>query len=229
MDKYSFEDVKNLYIEVEETRGKDAYKYVADVFEKAKEPHKQDFLRRKPKGNHEQSWHSFIGNCFERLLQYIIPGLIEELELELVNGNKLDSSRLPQELDAVKRNVLVNFGKFGMQLPDADIVIFSPKDYRVYAIISSKTSLAERVAQTGYWKLKLLESQNTEHIRVYLITTDKKNVLTKKCPAKKSRIIAEIELDGTYVLTKENLEESENVKLFEHFIEDFKKDITQNQ
>ena len=48
-------------------------------------------------------------------------------------------------------------------------------------------------------------------------------------PAKKSRIIAEIELDGTYVLTAEELEESDKVKLFEHFIEDFKQVIEESQ
>ena len=229
MSKYSYEDVKNLYIEVEKTKGKEAYKYVSDVFEKARIDHKQDFLRRNPNGIHEQSWHRFKGSCFERLLQYILVGLIKEFGLEIVNGNKLDSSSLSQELDAVKRNVLVNYGKFGMHLPDADIVIYSPENYQVVAIISSKTSLAERVAQTGYWKFKLLESQNTKHIRVYLVTTDSGNVLTKLHPAKKSRIIAEVELDGSYVLTQEDVEESDKVKLFEHFIEDFKQLIEDNQ
>ena len=33
---------------------------------------------------------------------------------------------------------------------------------------------------------------------------------------------AEVELDGTYVLTAESLEESGKVKLFEHFIGDLK-------
>jgi type II restriction enzyme len=30
-------------------------------------------------------------------------------------------------------------------------------------------------------------------------------------------------LDGSYVLTEENIEESDKVKLFEHFIEDLEK------
>ena len=42
-------------------------------------------------------------------------------------------------------------------------------------------------------------------------------------PAKEPRIIAEMDLDGTYVLTAEALEESDKVKLFEHFIEDLKR------
>lgn len=229
MRMYNCEDVINLYKEVERDRGKEAYKYVSIVFEEAKIAHKEDFLKRKPNGNHEQSWHRFIGNCFEKLLQFILQGLIEEFGLEIVSGNKLDKNNLSQKFDAVKRNVVVDFGEFGMQLPDADIVIFDPKDYRVIAIVSSKTSLAERVAQTGYWKFKLLESPNTKHIKAYLITTDNKKDLTKKNPAKKSRIIAEVELDGSYVLTQDDVEESDKVKLFEHFIQDFKKVIEENQ
>ena len=149
--------------------------------------------------------------------------------LEVVNGNQLEARRLSQTLDAVKRNVLINFGEFGMRLPDADIVVYEPENLRVLAIISSKTSLAERVAQTGYWKLKLLESENTAHIKVYLITPDRGKKLTRSHPATKSRVIAEVELDGTYVLTTEDLEESDKVKLFEHFIDDLKQVIEESQ
>lgn len=228
MCKYSFEDVKNLYKEVERTKGIEAYKYIDEVFEKAKVPHEEDFLRRNPTGKHEQSWHRFKGSSFERLLQYIITESIEDLGMKVINGNHLDRRGLPQTLETVKRNVLVDFGEFGMCLPDADLVVYDPGNSQVIAIISSKTSLAERVAQTSYWKFKLLEDENTKHIKVYLITPDGTKDLTKSDPAKKSRIIAEVELDGTYVLTTEELEESNKVKLFEHFIDDLKRVIEDN-
>ena len=48
-------------------------------------------------------------------------------------------------------------------------------------------------------------------------------------PAKEPRIIAEIDLDGVYVLTAGALAESDKVKLFEHFIEDIKQVIGENQ
>lgn len=48
-------------------------------------------------------------------------------------------------------------------------------------------------------------------------------------PAKELRVIAEIDIDGTYVLTTEALEESNKVKLFEHFIDDLKQVIGENQ
>ena len=136
---------------------------------------------------------------------------------------------MSDQLDAVKRNVVIDYGKNGMHLPDADIVVYNPKNYRVVAIISCKTSLRERVAQTGYWKFKFCQNGNTKHIKVYLITPDTDGTLTQKEPFKKGRAIAETDLDGAYVLTNENLEESDNIKLFGHFIEDFKQLIKDNK
>ena len=228
VSKYTYEDVEKLYREMEQTKGtEEAPKYISEVFEQAKELHKEAFLEENPNGNHDQSWRRFKGSCFEKLLKYIITQSIEELNI--VSGNKLERSRqLSQELEAVKRNVMVDYGEFGFRLPDADIIVYNPEDSQVIAIISSKTSLAERVAQTSYWKLKLQAGKCTAHIKVYLITTDTKKDLRRIDTAKKSRVIAEAELDGTYVLTTEALEESGKVKLFEHFIADFKQLIEEN-
>ena len=84
-------------------------------------------------------------------------------------------------------------------------------------------TLRERIAQTGYWKLKLSNDSVTKHIKVLFITLDEDSTLTTKTPAKKGRAISEIDTDGTYVLTTDNLEESDNVKLFDKFIDDIGK------
>jgi type II restriction enzyme len=104
-----------------------------------------------------------------------------------------------------------------------DIVIYNPQNYKVLAAISSKVTLRERIAQTGYWKLKLSQDEATKHIKVYFITPDEDGTLTQKMPVKKGRAIVEVDLDGSYILTEESIEESNKVKLFEHFIEDFKR------
>ena len=122
----------------------------------------------------------------------------------------------------------IDYGEFGLHLPDVDIVVYNPKDQSVVSVISSKVTLRERIAQTGYWKLKLLESEMTEHIKVYFITPDEDGTLTDTYLPKKGRAIVEIDLDGTYVLTDANLEESDKVKLFEHFIHDLKQIIEQS-
>ena len=218
-----FEDLKDMYSATQLVDGEEAYKSVSQLLQDAKERHKQDFLRDKPDGDHKQSWRAFKGKNFEKLIQHIITESIEELGMKVINGSKLERSKnLSLELSQVKRNLAIDYGEFGLHLPDVDIVVYNPSDRKVIALISSKVTLRERIAQTGYWKLKLLESEATEHIKVYFITPDEDGTLTETYLPKKGRAIVEIDLDGTYVLTEANLEESDKVKLFEHFIEDFK-------
>lgn len=228
MSKYTVDDVINMYKEVQHTKGKEAYRYVSEIFEKIEAPYKEDYLKEKPKGSASQSWIKFKGDALEQVLQYMITDSIEELGLKVVNGNKLKGNQLSTELRAIKDNVIINYSGFESLLPDADIIIYYPENSEVVAILSSKFSLRERISHTCYWKFKFLENQRTEHIKLYLITLDRDKVLTRKDPPKKQRIIAETDLDGTYVLTKEDVEESDKVKLFEHFIEDFKKVIEEN-
>ena len=224
-----FEDLKDMYSEMQLVEGTEAYKTVSQLLQDAKERHKQDFLRDRPDGDHEQSWRAFKGKNFEKLIQYIITESIEAFGMKVINGNQLERSKsLSLELSRVKRNLAIDYGEFGLHLPDVDIVVYDPKNQRVIAVISSKVTLRERIAQTGYWKLKLLESETTEHIKVYFITPDEDGTLTSTYLPKKGRAIVEIDLDGTYVLTEANLDESENVKLFEHFIDDFKQLLGDN-
>ncbi len=220
----NFEDLKNLYLEKKEQFGADAYKHISELLEEAKEIHREDWLRHPtPSGDHEQSWRAFKGKNLEKLIQYIITEEVEKLGLKVINGNKLERSQnLSRELSQVKRNLAIDYGEFGLHLPDVDIIIYHPKAYKVLVVISSKVTLRERIAQTGYWKLKLLQDKTTEHIKVYFVTPDEDGTLTYKKPVKKGRAIVEEDLDGSYVLTKERIEESSKVKLFERFIDDLK-------
>ena len=148
--------------------------------------------------------------------------------LKIIEGNTLErtnSSNLSKELSMVKRNLLVDYGVFGSHLPDVDIIIYDPKDFKVIAVISSKVTLRERIAQTGYWKIKLSADKVTEHIKVYFVTPDEDGTLAIKKPAKKGRAIVEIDTDGSYVLSETNIEESDKVKMFSKFIDDLKKII----
>jgi len=220
-----FEDLKDLYLKKKKQFGAETYKHISELLKETKKIHKQDWSKNPtPNGDHEQSWRAFKGKNLERLVQYIITDEVEKLGLKVVNGNKLERSKnLPKELSQVKRNLAVDYGKFGLHLPDVDIVIYNPQNYKVLAAISSKVTLRERIAQTGYWKLKLSQDEATKHIKVYFITPDEDGTLTQKMPVKKGRAIVEVDLDGSYILTEESIEESNKVKLFEHFIEDFKR------
>lgn len=210
-----------LYEVKKEEHGDKAYRHISELLREAKEQHSRDFV-----GNdHEQSWRAFKGKNLEKLIEHIIVDEVHNLGLEVINGNSLErthGSNLSEQLGKVKRNLLVDFGEFGHHLPDVDIVIFNPETCKVVAVLSSKVTLRERIAQTGYWKLKLASDQITRHIKVYFITPDEDGTLTTKSPTKKGRAIVETDLDGSYVLSEATIEESDKVKTFDKFIEDLR-------
>ena len=221
-----FEEIKKLYDKYKKIHGEKTYKKISQILKESKKIHKEEFLRSRPDGDHEQSWRSFKGKNLEKLLVYIIADEVRELGLEIINGNILERTKninLMQVLDKAKRNLVIDYGEFGMHLPDVDLVVFDPKNSKILAVLSIKVTLRERVAQTGYWKLKLMESDNTKNIKVFFFTPDEDESLKTRFPAKKGRAIVETDLDGTYVMTEANIEESDKVKLLDRFIEDLKK------
>jgi len=219
-------DLIEMYESRKEKFGIDAYKHISELLSEAKEIHRRDFLRNPtPQGDHEQSWRAFKGKNLEKLIAYIIKDEVESLGLKLVEGNTLErtkSENLSRELSTVKRNLLIDYGEFGCHLPDVDIIVYEPETFRVVAVISSKVTLRERIAQTGYWKMKLSKDKATEHIRAYFITPDEDGTLTIRKPAKKGRAIVEVDTDGSYVMSETRVEESEKVKMFDKFIDDLK-------
>lgn len=228
-------DLIKLYEKVKFKYGINTYKYISKLLKDAKEVHKKDFLQsntakaalregRTP--DHEQSWRAFKGKNLEGLIKYIIKDEVENLGLKIIEGNALErtnSSNLSKELSQIKRNLLIDFGDFGHHLPDVDLIIYNPSTCKVIAVISSKVTLRERIAQTGYWKIKLSNDEVTKHIKVFFITPDEDKTLSIKKPAKKGRAIVEVDTDGSYVMTEAVVEESNKVKLFDKFIEDLRK------
>lgn len=217
----TFKDLEKLYDKKKMKFGKEAFKHISELLSEAKALHKKDFI-----GNdHEQSWRAFKGKNLEKLIEYIIEDEVKNIGLDVVNGNSLERTEcknLSQILGKVKRNLLIDYGEFGCHLPDVDIIVFNPKDARVVAVLSVKVTLRERIAQTGYWKLKLASDKQTKHIKVFFITPDEDGTLTQKKPAKKGRAIVEKDLDGSYVLTEAKITTSKKVKLFDKLVVDLK-------
>lgn len=220
------EDLIEMYEEKKRKFGIEAYKHISELLSEAREIHMEDFRKHPtPAGDFEQSWKPIKGDKLEKLITYIIEDQIESLGLKLVSGKKLErtkSENLSKELSMVKRNLLIDYGEFGSHLPDVDIIAYDPKALKVVAIISSKVTLRERIAQTGYWKIKLSRDKATKHIKVYFITPDEDGDLKIKTPAKKGRAIVEVDTDGSYVMSETKVEESTRVKMFDKFIDDLK-------
>lgn len=215
----TFQDLLRLYEIKKQTYGTEAYRHISNLLREAKNLHQEGFT-----GNdHEQSWRAFKGKNLEKLIESIIIDEVRALGLEVVNGNTLErSTNLSLVLGLVKRNLLVDYGEFGCHLPDADLIIYVPTTSKVIALLSSKTTLRERVAQTGYWKMKLVTDEVTRHIKMYLVTPDEDGTLTNRNPLRKGRAIVEIDTDGAYVLSEATIEESSKVKMFDKFIEDLR-------
>jgi len=223
----TFNDLTKLWEDYRARYGGDAYRHISELLTEAKEIHRRDFLKNPtPRGDHEQSWRAFKGKNLEKLVAHIIRDEVDGLGLRIINGNTLDrtnSENLSRELSTVKRNLLVDYGEFGAHFPDLDIIIYEPHTYKVIAGISSKVTLRERIAQTGYWKIKLSKDEVTKHVRVFFITPDEDGTLTVKTPTKKGRAIVEVDTDGSYIMSEIKVEESSRVKMFDKFIDDLRR------
>jgi type II restriction enzyme len=159
-------------------------------------------------------------------LQNDIARSIKNVGLKIVSQKFLmRMAKSSLEYGWVSRNLLVDFGEWGCYLPDVDLVIYEPKTCKVIAVLSSKVTLRERIAQTGYWKYKLASDNVTKRIKVFFITPDEDGTLTFKTPAKEGRAIVETDTDGCYVLSETAIEEGTKIKSLEKFIGDLKKII----
>jgi len=222
--KYS--DLLDMYRAFTEKYREDTYKHISTLLREAKEVHRRDWEKSPTPGkDHEQSWRSFKGKNLQKLLMEILRDELERLGLKMVDGDKLErtgSNNLSKELSTVKRNMLVDYGEFGSHFPDVDVIIYDRETYKIIAVISSKVTLRERIAQTAYWKIKLSRDQVTKHIKIFFVTPDEDGTLTVRTPAKKGRAIVEVDTDGGYVMSETQVEESPKVKMFDQFISDLR-------
>ncbi len=167
----------------------------------------------------------------EFLVIYLLHKEILELGYDITTDDEIENSN-NGILEEVGHNIILKYGKYYV-LPDSDVVIYHPKTAEVKAIISCKSSVRERFAQTLYWKLKLSANRRTEHIKMYFITVDKEynekktgfkkpslDIPIDKKPTK-PRILLEYEMDGVYV-TRDMKNETDKVKTFNKFLADFK-------
>lgn len=219
----TYKDIISVYENKKKIYKKDTYKYISKLLKEIKEIYIQDALSRGITDT-EQSWRAFKGKNLEKLIEHIIKDEIQKLNLSIINGNILEHNKYSDnnKLDLLKRNLVIDYGEFGMHLPDVDIIIYEPNKSKIIAVLSVKVTLRERIAQTGYWKLKLMNSNITKNIKVFFITLDEDDIFSKK-PAKKGRAIVEVDTDGCYILTENEFEKSSKVKLFSEFINDLKK------
>lgn len=177
-----------------------------------------------------ESWRASKGETFQERIRDMIAPSTEKLGMKIVfRYDLVKSATLSEELESVKRHLTIDYGESDSILPYIDIVIYNPENLRVVAVISCEVNLKNRAIGLAYWRFKLQADERTTDIKYYLITTDIDETLKIADVPRTGRTMLEADLDCTYVLTHEDVKESDKVKLFEHFIEDFKKVIEETQ
>lgn len=219
-------DILKIYEEHKKIYGEKTHTQIRKILEYAKEIHRQDFIKNPtPKGDFEQSWKGIIGNAIENLIDHILKDEIKSIGLKIISGKKFERTlpkNLPIELQHVKKNLAIDFGEMGFHIPDVDLVVYNPQTYKVLAVLSSKASLRERIAQSGYWNIKIKNYPLTADIKVFFFSPDKDGEFDMNKSISKSRAIAEYDIDGTYIMNDGQVRESDKVKTFDKFIDDLK-------
>ncbi len=168
-----------------------------------------------------QGFVSAIGRVLEKIIELLLKDFCIKNNVKMTNDKILRAKRINGELDKVKRALLVHFGEYSV-LPDIVLYQASKDNVKILAILLVKNSFRERFTETPYWKLKLLQSPVTSHIKVFMITPDNDNEISFKDRPKKARIVMEHELDGLY-LAKSHFDQSSKIKGIENLLEDLKR------
>ena len=177
-----------------------------------------------------ENWSASENNTFQERIRDVIAKLIGKLGLKVVlRYDLVKTDTLSEELESVKQHLTIDYGEFNSELPYVNLVIYTAENSRVIAVISCIVNLKSRIFDTVYWRLKFREDEDKASIKFYLITTDIDETLKIADLPKKGRAILEADLDGIYVLTASEFQQSNKVKLFEHFIEDLKQVIEKSQ
>ncbi len=168
-----------------------------------------------------QGFVSVIGRVLEKIIELLLKDFCIKNNVKMTNDKTLRAKRINGELDKVKRALLVHFGGYSV-LPDIILYQANKDNVKILAILSVKNSFRERFTETPYWKLKLLQSPVTSHIKVFMITPDNDDEISFKNKPKKARIVMEHELDGLY-LAKSHFDQSSKIKGIENLLEDLKR------
>lgn len=163
-----------------------------------------------------QGFVSAIGRVLEKIIELLLKDFCIKNNVKMTNDKILRAKCINGELDKVKRDLLVHFGGYSV-LPNIVLYQTNKDNVKILAILSVKIR-----SESYRWKLKLLQSPITSHIKVFMITPDNDNEISFKDKPKKARIVMEHELDGLY-LAKSRFDQNSKIKGIESLLEDLKR------
>ncbi|PDW86499.1 hypothetical protein BB388_03300 [Helicobacter pylori] len=132
-----------------------------------------------------QGFVSTVGRALEKIIELLLKDFCIKNNVKMTNDKILRAKRINGELDKVKRALLVHFGEYSV-LPDIILYQTNKDTIKILAVLSVKNSFRERFTETPYWKLKLLQSPITSHIKVFMITPDNDDEISFKDKPKKA-------------------------------------------
>ncbi|GAA7133266.1 hypothetical protein ID0302_03020 [Helicobacter pylori] len=96
-----------------------------------------------------QGFVSAIGRVLEKIIELLLKDFCIKNNVKMTNDKILRAKRLNDELDRVKRALLVHFGGYSV-LPDGDIVLYQTNkdNVKILAILSVKNSFRERFTES---------------------------------------------------------------------------------
>ncbi len=168
------------------------YKFLQVFYAQEKERflnHKMSDYMKRNKSKEEasilarQGFVSAVGRALEKIIELLLKDFCIKNNVKMTNDKTLRAKRINGELDKVKRALWVHFGEYSV-LPD--IILYQTDSIKILAILSVKNSFRERFTETPYWKLKLLQSPITSHIKVFMITPDNDDEISFKDKPKKA-------------------------------------------
>nr|WP_231625143.1 BsaWI family type II restriction enzyme [Helicobacter pylori] len=168
------------------------YKFLQVFYAQEKERflnHKVNDYMKRNKSKEEasilarQGFVSAVGRALEKIIGLLLKDFCIKNNVKMTNDKTLRAKRINGELDKVKRALWVHFGEYSV-LPD--IILYQTDSIKILAILSVKNSFRERFTETPYWKLKLLQSPITSHIKVFMITPDNDDEISFKDKPKKA-------------------------------------------
>lgn len=132
-----------------------------------------------------QGFVSAVGRALEKIIELLLKDFCIKNNVKMTNDKILRAKCINGELDKVKWALLVHFGEYSV-LSDGDIILYQTDSIKILAILSVKNSFRERFTETPYWKLELLQSPITSHIKVFMITPDNDDEISFKDKPKKA-------------------------------------------
>lgn len=132
-----------------------------------------------------QGFVSTVGRALEKIIELLLKDFCVKNNVKMTNDKILRAKHINGELDKVKRALWVHFGGYSV-LPDTILYQTNKDNVKILAILSVKNSFRERFTETPYWKLKLLQSPVTSHIKVFMITPDNDDEISFKDKPKKA-------------------------------------------